>query len=145
MKYSDLKDNQLLSGDGQPLTLQNPTFKEAEMVWPDGSTFWLSPYDNSLKTMSERNKKRFLKWFEKEVEGLMSLVSKAATNPVASDDRVNENETLVWNKKNGFCWLRGKNGENRSFQGYYPIMIEGLKACVNQGFRPTAVFYSREI
>lgn len=61
-----LDTNQLISPDGEVLTLRNPTPKGAELVWPDGSVF---DVDADGHPLSEANKPRFLAWYTQTLKG----------------------------------------------------------------------------
>lgn len=67
--------------------------------------------------------------------------AKAIYNSVASTQRANEHETLVYNADNGFSWLRGKRGAYRQWEGRFTTAIDAERACVEAGFEPTAIYY----
>jgi hypothetical protein len=56
---------------------------------------------------------------------------------VISEADADKHETLVWHY-DGFCWLRGINGEERDFSGKFISLPEARVAAEKKGFKPTA-------
>jgi hypothetical protein len=54
-------------------------------------------------------------------------------------ENIDHYETLVWNQ-DGFCWLRGVNGETREFEGIFSNLPQALNAARTAGFEPTGVW-----
>ena len=68
----------------------------------------------------------------------VEAVIPTGTLPLAvSQTDIEANETLVWSN-DGFCWLRGKNGAHRLWQGKFTTLVDAIKDCQMQGFKPTA-------
>ena len=57
-------------------------------------------------------------------------------------ENIDNFETLVWNQ-DGFCWLRGVNGEHREFDGRFSSLPEALSLARKAGFEPTGVWMVR--
>lgn len=129
---AELKDNQMLSPDGDILTLQNPKFDEAEVLWPDGSVF---PIWNAKLQLSEDNLQRYLAWHAKEVQRMMAIILRAADHCVHKED-THKQPTLVYNKTTGRATLQGVEGAD--FRGQYPKASAAFTDCVERGFEPQA-------
>lgn len=72
------------------------------------------------------------------------FTAKAVHNPVATFERADQHETLVYNMGSGFTWLRGKGGVHREWQGRFLTAIDAEKACVADGLAPEAIHYIDE-
>lgn len=56
---------------------------------------------------------------------------------VHSDEAVDAQDTLIWNK-DGFCWLRGAGGSERDWSGKFTTLPEAEQDCRSKGFDPRA-------
>ncbi len=70
-----------------------------------------------------------------------NFLAKAVHTPVVSQERIDAHETLVYNMGDGFCWLRGKGGKQRDWQGNFPTAVGAEEACTKAGFSPEAITY----
>lgn len=67
--------------------------------------------------------------------------AKAIHNVLGTFESVTAHETLFYNVDNGFSWIRGKNGEERPWQGYFVTAIGAEMSATEAGYAPEAIYY----
>ena len=70
-------------------------------------------------------------------------MNRAIYNPVTSDEDVQKQETLIYNLKDGFAWVRTEKDRGNTWHCFNPTAVGAEEEARRAGFAPPAIFYAK--